>query len=93
MIDSGAMVLLTNVANVWEPPANRRRVLYEDFRIHNGRRLEGVMRWGDWGASGGRPMGSDGPVSLTGAYDLAWRDYSAIGAQRLRYLLVEVAGS
>jgi len=36
VIDSGVLVLLTNVANVWTPPASQRRVLYDAFRVHDG---------------------------------------------------------
>lgn len=87
-IDSGALILLTNVANIWEPPASRRRVLYDDFRIHDGHVLSGEMTWGTWGAEGGRPPG--GTVTLAGAYPLSWSDYSIVGDARFRYLLVGI---
>lgn len=89
-IDSGVLVLLTNVANMWEPPASRRRVLYEDFRMHEGHVLVGTMAWGGWGAAGGRPSGASGTVTLTGGYPLAWRNYSAVEDTRFRYLLISV---
>jgi hypothetical protein len=89
-IESGALVLLTNVANVWEPPASQRRVLYDAFRMHDGLLLAGTMTWGDWGAHGGFPTGATGTVTLTGRYPLAWRDYSTVEGVRFRYLLIGV---
>ena len=89
-IDSGALVLLTNVANIWEPPASRRRVLYDAFRIHDCHVLAGTMTWGNWGAQGGRPTGATGTVTLAGTYPLTWRDYSIVEGVRFRYLLIGV---
>ena len=89
VIDSGALVLLTNVANIWEPPAIGQRVLFDEFRLHDGRLLAGTMTWGDWGALGGRPAGT-GLVTLRGRYPLSWRDYSIVDGAPLRYLLVPV---
>lgn len=72
VLDSGVLVVLTNVANVWAQPASRGRVLYEAFRIHERHIVAGTMAWGDWGAEGGRPAAS-GPVTLQGRYPLTWR--------------------
>jgi hypothetical protein len=44
-IDCGALVFLTNVANVWTPPASGRAVLYDEFRLHHGRTVTGTMSW------------------------------------------------
>ena len=90
VIDSGALVLLTNVANVWAPPASRRPVLYDAFRMHDGHILAGAMQWGDWGAPGGRPPGTTGVVRLRGSYPLGWRDYSTVDGVQFRYLLVAI---
>jgi hypothetical protein len=89
VIDGGAFVLLTNVANVWEPPSSNRRVLFEAFRIHEGHVLTGTMAWGDWGSRGGRPSGT-GTVELRGSYALRWRHYSTVASAELRYLIVDV---
>jgi hypothetical protein len=90
VIDSGALILLTNVANMWAPAASRRPVLYDAFRIHDGHVLTGTLAWGDWGAKGGRPTGTTGTVTLVSRYPLAWRDYSRIEGIPFRYLLVGV---
>jgi hypothetical protein len=90
LIDSGVLVLLTNVANVWAAPASRRRVLYDAFRIHDGHIVAGTMAWGDWGAQGGRLPGASGSVALMGKYPLTWRDYSTVEGVQFRYLLVGV---
>jgi hypothetical protein len=92
VIDSGVLILLTNVANLWARPTSRRRVLYDAFRIHDGQVLAGTMTWGDWGARGGRPPGETGTVTLRGTYPLTWRDYSTVAGIQFRYVLVGVAG-
>lgn len=90
VIDSGALILLTNVANMWAPAASRRPVLYDAFRIHDGHVLAGTLTWGDWGAQGGRPTATTGTVTLLSQYPLTWRDYSTVGGVSFRYLLVGV---
>jgi hypothetical protein len=90
IIDSGALLLLTNVANVWAPSSSRRPVLYDAFRIHHGHTLAGTMAWGDWGAQGGRPPGGTGSITLTGTYPLDWHDYSVVDGVPFRYLLVGI---
>lgn len=87
-IQSGVLVLLTNVANVWEQPASRRPVLYDAFRLHDGHILQGKMAWGDWGSPGGRPTGATGEITLIGTYPLVWHDYSTVAGVQFRYLLV-----
>jgi hypothetical protein len=91
VIDSGALVLLTNVANLWEAPNSGRRTLYQEFRVHDEHVLRGEMTWGQWGAAGGRP--NPGAVSLMGTYPLSWRDYSTVGGAAFRYLLIAADGS
>jgi hypothetical protein len=91
VITSGALVLLTNVASLWDPPASRRRVLYDAFRVHDGHMLQGTMAWGDWGAAGGRPPGTTGSVTLAGTYPLRWQDYSTVDGTRFRYLVVGIS--
>jgi hypothetical protein len=90
ILDSGALLVLTNVPNVWEAPSSRRRVLYDAFRIHDGHVLAGTMSWGDGGAKGGRPPGATGNVRLRDAYPLRWRDYSTVEKSPFRYLLIGV---
>lgn len=89
-IDGGALVFLTNVANVWAPPASGRAVLYDAFRLHDGHTLAGTLNWGDWGAPGGRPSGASGIIALKASYPILWRDYSIIGDIQFRYLIVVV---
>lgn len=89
-IDSGVLILLTNVANLWEPPLGRRRTLYEEFRVHDGHVLRGKMTWGQWGVVGGRP--TPGEISLAGTYPLSWRNYSTVAGVTFRYLLVAIEG-
>jgi hypothetical protein len=89
VLASGIFVMLTNIPNVWMPAASKTRVLYDEFRIHDGHTLSGRMAWGDWGEPGGRPSGR-GIVELRGTYPLVWRHYSHLPGGDFRYLLVGI---
>lgn len=88
LIDSGALVLLTNSTSTWAPPAGTRPTLYEAFRMHEGHTLGGTMEWGTGGAVGGRP--GSGTITLDGTYPLAWRDYSTVSGKQFRFLIIGV---
>lgn len=90
LINSGALVLLTNSPSTWTPSASPRPTLYDAFRMHDGHTLTGTMEWGTGGAVGGRP--GSGTIALTGSYPLLWRDYSTVGGKEFRYLVVDVGG-
>jgi hypothetical protein len=89
-IDCGALVFLTNVANVWTPPASGRAVLYDEFRLHHGRTVTGTMSWGDWGALGGRPSRASRSITLHASYPILWRDYSIDDGEQFRYFIIVV---
>ena len=83
---SGLAVMLTNVAGLWTPPASARQTRDREFRIHEGRTLTGVLRWG----------GGDYPANerqLAGSYRLEWRDYSEMSGRNgmFRWLAVTVS--
>jgi hypothetical protein len=82
---SGFAVMLTNVVGLWTPPASARQTRDREFRIHEGRTLTGVLRWG----------GGDYPANerqLAGRYQLGWNDYSEISGRNgmFRWLAVSV---
>lgn len=84
---NGIALMLSNDDRLWKPAATLRPTRDQQFRIHEGRTLTGVLRWG--------AEGSWFPAAqrqLTGCYPLAWRDYSAVDGQHgaFRWLAVEV---
>jgi hypothetical protein len=74
--DSGYAVLLTNESAYWTGAADREAV-DADFRIPDGRWLEGKLRWRSTSKS---PKTSHGgreePIKLRGKYAVKWKDYS-----------------
>ena len=90
-VRSGLAVFLTNDAGYWKEPS-RRSVVDEEFRIHEGGQLAGVMKWSD-GASLGTRKGREEAIRLEGKYGMVWRDYASVGAGRhetFRYLAIQV---
>lgn len=85
---TGLVVVLTNDPNYWSPP--QRETIGDAFRLDEGRVLSGVLDWSDRAGPGSVQGGR--PITLTGAYDLRWRDYSALPGKygQFRYLAVEV---
>lgn len=89
LIDSGGVLVLTNVTRIWSPAAPDRPTVYEAFRLDEERALSGML---DWSASTGEgtKIGRAQPVELTGTYELRWHDYCALGRTAFRYLLIPV---
>ena len=84
----GFAVLLTNAHPLWQESvrSNNDRA----FLIHEGRALKGEMAW-----VRPRPKKDkkrQAPLSLEGAYNLRWSDYSDLSVKygQFRYLAVEV---
>ena len=85
--------MLTNEPSYWSPPRNSHTVDSE-FRLHDGRELQGSLNWGA-SAGEGTTRGREEPLRLSGSYLLRWEDYSQTGAEkhaRFRYLHVEASG-
>jgi len=88
---SGYAILLTNDSAYWTAPSNDHTVDV-DFRLYNGRILEGTLGW--QGASAGTMRGRESVITLNGSYPLQWQDYSHLRAgsySRFRCLVVQVA--
>lgn len=91
----GVVVLLTNDHLYWQPPT-RDDVMDYDFRIHDGKTLEGELTWHDDVSAGTVAQKRDRPIELDGTYELDWQDYQySIPSDpdentEFRYLLVEV---
>lgn len=94
-IDYGVAILLTNDHLYWEPPT-RDDVVDAEFRIHDGRTLEGTLSWADEVGAGTVTQKRDRPIELSDTYELKWQDYEYdIPSDpklhtEFRYLLVRV---
>ncbi len=87
----GYAILLTNDSAYWKKPLNHSTV-DADFRLHDGRVLEGVLAW-DVNASDGTKKGREHPLDLQGKYQLRWSDYSQPSSEKygtFRSLVAEV---
>ena len=85
--------MLTNAPSYWAPPRSSHTVDSE-FRLHDGRELQGSLNWGA-SEGEGTTRGREEPLRLSGSYLLGWEDYSQTGAEkhaRFRYLHVEASG-
>lgn len=86
--DDGIALMLTNEPGLWNPRVGRRITRDAQFRIHEGRVLEGKLRWGNGGSS-------QFDQKLTGSYPAVWRDYSNLEGPRgqFRWLALPVGHS
>ncbi|GAB6860214.1 hypothetical protein ACFR97_12105 [Haloplanus litoreus] len=72
---SGYFVLLTNDANYWSTTTQTYDALYDDFRVHEGRTVEGTLDWReerDWIQNDGMAQ----PIQLSGRYRMEWSEFS-----------------
>ena len=82
----GYAVFLTNDPLYWRP--GQRTTRDEAFRLHEGRRLEGMMEWRD-DPGQSATKGRESALCLRNPYDLRWKDYSSLHGE-FRYLAVKV---
>jgi hypothetical protein len=90
----GSALMLTNDSAYWKIP-KRADAVDAAFRIHDGRVLSGVLQWGEL-ASEGTTVDRSNAITLTGTYELKWRDYSIVGDysySAFRFLCVQVGWS
>jgi hypothetical protein len=88
----GYVILLTNDARFWQPPV-RTYTRDANFRQHEGRVLEGTLRWSEQ-TGAGTMKGREEPIVLKGSYLCQWRHYFSLTPPRrngeFRYLLLQV---
>jgi hypothetical protein len=87
---TAAAIFLTNDPGYWTPPRATQQI-DAAFRIHEGRKLEGLLAWGI-NAGVGTMRGREDPLTVRGSSLVTWRDYSDVGGPsgRFRYLLIEI---
>ena len=86
----GYAVILTNDSVYWKSPTTE--TVDAEFRIHEGRILNGELAWGTE-ASAGTMRKREKPIKLTGTYKLSWKDYSQVSSTsygKFRYLFLEI---
>jgi hypothetical protein len=86
----GYAVLITNDRNYWEK-SKRAASVDEDFRIHQGRILNGVLKWRH--ASNGTTQNREEDIEIKGHYQLVWQTFKRLGTNKnehFQMLIVEV---
>ena len=86
----GYAILLTNDNAYWKRPGTRQTSDVA-FRLHEGRVLQGNLRWGGETASGTK-QGRNELLRLEGSYTIHWEDYSNPSSETdraFRYISVE----
>jgi len=73
-------LLLSNDSG-YRKPSSRRTTVDADFRIHEGKKLNGVLKWSD-NAGKGTTKGREDPIILSGDYRAVWRYYSKVHSPR-----------
>ena len=90
----GFAIFLTNDDLYWKIPRNSNTA-DKNFRIHNGRTLQGTLKWKEE-TSPGTTKGRENPIKLAGKYEIRWRYYLNLNKEneqkngKFRYLLIEV---
>jgi len=93
--DFGIVILLTNDHLYWQPPIRDDVVDYE-FRLNDGKLLEGELSWAEDVGDGTVGKKRDQPIILDETYELDWRDYDydipsePEGSSDFRYLFLKV---
>lgn len=87
----GFAIFLTNDESYWKKPRHDVNAADRDFRIHEGKTIEGKLSWKE-GTSKGTMSGRAEPIILKDKYILNWKDYSHLEKQngKFRYLLIRV---
>ena len=88
----GFAVMLTNDPLYWDVRRMQRGSNDAEFRIHDGRILEGEPSWKDPNLATPKDVGEE-PIKLNGSYVLRWQEYSDFPGEKngkFRYLAVSV---
>lgn len=91
---TGLAIFLTNDPTYWQGSKNTG-TLDAAFRLHEGRTIEGSLRWAVE-TSPGTMRNRECPVTLQGVYEMKWRHFSRPYTDKygeFRYLALHVAPS
>jgi hypothetical protein len=91
---TGYAILLTNDRTYWTE-SRKADSVDSQFRVHEGRMLEGGATWGA-NASAGTRRKREEPIAIRGKYQLQWFNYSSFGAgiaEVFRCVVLRVHGS
>ena len=91
VVDEGVLIFLTNDSTYYSPPYGNQTV-NQAFRIHEGRMINGELKWAD-NTGQGTMRGREEPISLFGSYSMRWRQYSQVETSKkgaFQYLLLNV---
>ncbi len=99
-IDIGYSIVLTNAKALWEAKKNGKESNYDEFRVFDGRKLYGEMKWKPKTGEGTRKGRTD-PIKLRDkhVYPIQWKHYSKPEVEGetenatknlFRYMVVEV---
>ncbi len=87
----GYALILTNDNTYWRASKNLATT-DAHFRIHDGRTLNGELKWSE--ATGeGTMKGRENPLVLNSSHQIRWIDYSAFaekGPSKFRYVLLKI---
>ena len=76
--ERGFAIILTNEPSYWKEDSVRDGSNHYDFRIHEGRRLSGELKWKNPEDKAAKTGGRQDPITLSGSYNLEWKDYSEV---------------
>jgi tRNA splicing endonuclease len=88
----GILVFLTNDASYFSDPGKERVTVDQDFRFHEGRRINGNLSWSNQ-TGPGTMKGREEPIFLKGNFVANWHPYSQLGDSSkgdFRYLSLHV---
>lgn len=94
------VLMLTNDPSFWltdyQTRFNNKIVNDLDFRIHEGAKVGGMLKWGE-NASVGTRKGREAELDLKGIYDIRWVEYSTVNSPNsyglFKYLLLDIDNS
>ncbi|MCW3990952.1 MAG: hypothetical protein NWE88_12860 [Candidatus Bathyarchaeota archaeon] len=73
--------LMLSNDTLYQKPSTRKITVDEAFRIHEGKKLNGILKWSE-NAGKGTTKGREVPIILSGNYLAEWRYYSKIDSPR-----------
>lgn len=92
----GYAIFLTNDSSYWTQSPRMKPTASDDFRLTEGRKMSGTLKWGAV-AGKGTTKGREAPIVLNGTYQCVWQVYSNIagtyvsGSGEFRWLMLKVS--